>query len=502
MSTARIVVDPAYRVGAIAPELFGSFIEHLGRCVYSGVYEPGHATADENGFRRDVLDLTRELGVTAVRYPGGNFVSGYDWEDAVGPRDQRPRRLELAWHSIESNQFGVDEFMDWTRASGTEPVMVVNLGTRGIDAARSLLEYCNHPSGTHWSDLRRRNGHPDPHQIRYWGLGNEMDGPWQIGHKTAEEYGRLAAETAKVMRAVDPEIQLVACGSSNSHMPTFPAWEATVLDHLYEHVDYLSLHSYYDPRSVDLPTFLASAEDMEGFIRTVVAVCDEVGARKRSKKRMQLAYDEWNVWNHGAHQDPPGWPEAPDLGQDTYTLADAVVVGSLLISLLRHADRVTMGCLAQLVNVIAPIRTERGGPAWRQTSFFPFADAARWARGDALQLLVDGPTYPTERYGEVPLLHAGASLDRERGATALFLVNRDTSEPLQVEADLRALGATRIVEHRVLAGGDPLAQNTEADPERVHPVEGQSARLEAGRLGVTLPPVSWTVLRLEGPPAP
>ncbi len=295
---ATFTLHPELQIGEIDPRLYGSFIEHLGRAVYGGIYEPGHPSADANGFRMDVADLIREINVPIVRYPGGNFLSGYDWEDGIGPKDQRPRRLELAWRTIETNQFGTDEFMDWCKAAGTTPMMAVNLGSRGLDAARSLLEYCNHPSGTYWSDLRRANGHEQPYAVKTWCLGNEMDGPWQIGHKTADEYGRVALETAKVMKWVDPSVELVACGSSNRRMPTFAAWEATVLDHTYELVDYLSLHTYYGNRDNDTPNFLAKSIDMDRFIESVVSICDYIQAKKRSKKVLNLSFDEWNVWFH------------------------------------------------------------------------------------------------------------------------------------------------------------------------------------------------------------
>ena len=221
MQTAKITIDPNFRIGEVDPRLYGSFIEHLGRAVYGGIYEPEHPTADDMGFRQDVLDLVRELGVPIIRYPGGNFVSGYDWEDGVGPVEERPRRLDLAWKTVETNRVGTNEFAAWAKRAGAEPMIAVNLGTRGTDAARNLVEYCNHPGGSYWSDLRRSHGAEEPHAVGVWCLGNEMDGPWQIGHKTAAEYGRLAVETAKAMKWVDPSIELVACGSSKAAMPTF-----------------------------------------------------------------------------------------------------------------------------------------------------------------------------------------------------------------------------------------------------------------------------------------
>ncbi|MFF3610698.1 alpha-N-arabinofuranosidase [Streptomyces sp. NPDC002580] len=499
MRTARFALDPAFTIGEVSPRLFGSFVEHLGRCVYTGVFEPGHPAADAEGLRTDVLELVRELGVTTVRYPGGNFVSGYDWEDSVGPAEDRPRRLDLAWRSTESNRFGLGEYIDFLRKIGpqAEPMMAVNLGTRGVAEALALLEYANHPSGTARSDLRIAHGDKDPFGIRLWCLGNEMDGPWQTGHKTAGEYGRLAAETARAMRQIDPDLELVACGSSGQGMATFAAWEATVLEETYDLVDHISLHAYYEETDGDRDSFLASAVDTESFIENVVATCDHVGARLKSKKRIDLSFDEWNVWYQSRPNPHPveDWQEAPRLLEDVYSVTDAVVLGSLLIALLRHADRVTVACLAQLVNVIAPIMTEPGGPAWRQTTFYPFAQASAHGRGRVLDVRVDSPTYRTRKYGEADLLHATAVRGAD-GSVTVFAVNRSRTEPLPLEVALNRLGVTSVVEHSALADADPDATNSLHDQERVtpHPVEGTVLR--DGTLSAVLEPLSWNMIRL------
>ncbi|MFD7457864.1 MULTISPECIES: arabinosylfuranosidase ArfA [unclassified Streptomyces] len=500
MRPARFTLDPAFTVGKVNPRLFGSFVEHLGRCVYTGIFEPGHPTADDAGLRQDVLDLVRELGVTAIRYPGGNFVSGYKWEDSVGPVDQRPRRLDLAWRTTESNRFGLSEYIAFLKKVGpqAEPMMAVNLGTRGVAEAIELQEYANHPSGTELSDRRIGHGDKDPFGIRLWCLGNEMDGPWQTGHKTAKEYGRLAAETARAMRQIDPSVELVACGSSGQAMETFAEWEATVLEETYDLVDYISLHAYYEPLDGDVDSFLASAVDMESFIDNVVATCDHVGARLKSKKKINLSFDEWNVWylsRTEAQVSALDWPEAPRLLEDNYSVTDAVVFGSLLIALLRHADRVTVACLAQLVNVIAPIMTEPGGPAWRQTTFFPFAQASKHGRGEVLDVRVDSPTYETKKYGETDLLHATA-VRAEDGTVTVFAVNRSRTEALPLEVALGALDLTRVVEHSALADTDPDARNTLTDPERVTPHGIDTTTLTNGHLTAVLEPLSWNMIRL------
>ncbi|MGW6484430.1 arabinosylfuranosidase ArfA [Streptomyces sp. NPDC055059] len=498
--TARFALDPAFTVGTVDPRLFGSFVEHLGRCVYTGIFEPDHPTADEAGLRQDVLELVRELGVTAIRYPGGNFVSGYKWEDSVGPAEERPRRLDLAWRTTESNRFGLSEYIAFLRKVGpqAEPMMAVNLGTRGVAEAIELQEYANHLAGTELSDRRIAHGDKDPFGIRLWCLGNEMDGPWQTGHKTAEEYGRLAAETARAMRQIDKDVELVACGSSGQGMDTFAEWEAKVLQDTYDLVDYISLHAYYEEHDGDRDSFLASAVDMESFIENVVATCDHVGARLKSKKKINLSFDEWNVWymsRTNAEVSALDWPEAPRLLEDVYSVTDAVVFGSLLIALLRHADRVTVACLAQLVNVIAPIMTEPGGAAWRQTTFFPFAQAARYGRGEVLDVRVSGPTYDTKRHGTADLLHATA-VRAEDGTVTLFAVNRSQTESLPLEVTLHGMELGEVVEHSVLADADPDARNTLAEPERVAPHAGTGARLEDGTLKATLEPLSWNVIRL------
>jgi len=507
MPIARLTVDPHFTVGPINRRLFGSFVEHLGRCVYDGLYEPGHPTADDEGFRTDVIDLVTELGVSTIRYPGGNFVSGFRWEDSVGPRDQRPRRLDLAWHSTETNQIGMHEFSSWLDKVGSELMLAVNLGTRGTLEALDLLEYSNIAGGTALSEQRIANGKTDAFGISMWCLGNEMDGPWQLGHRSADDYGKLASQTAKAMRQLDPSVELVVCGSSSAHMPTFGEWERVVLSHTYDDVDYISCHAYYEEKNGDLGSFLASAVDMDHFIDSVVATADHVKAVKGSTKTIDISFDEWNVWYIDRYQEVDkiegidNWPEAPRLLEDAYSVADAVVFGNLLISLLRHADRVTSASLAQLVNVIAPIMTEPGGPAWRQTTFFPFAETSRLARGVALELKLRTDTYPTEQYGEVGVVDAVATHDASTGASAVFLVNRSQDAGVTVTVDVAALGAISVVSARTLSDADVTAKNTLAAPERVGLSDNSTVVLGDGTVTITLPPVSWTALALEGVPS-
>lgn len=493
----RLVLDREYQRGAIDGRLYSSFLEHLGRAVYGGIYEPGHPQADSNGLRTDVLTLVKDLRVPMVRYPGGNYVSSFQWEDSVGPAEARPRRLDLAWRSVEPNTFGLSEFMKWTRAAGTEPMLAVNLGTRGIEAASALVEYCNHPGGTAWSDLRRYHGDAEPYGVRVWCLGNEMDGPWQVGQKTADEYGRLAFETAKALKLYDPSLQLVACGSSFPDMPTFPQWEATVLDHCYEKVDYLSLHQYQNNNGDDLATFLGASVGMDRFIENVIATCDYVAAKKRIRRPMMLSFDEWNVWFHTLASDrtQEPWTVGPPLLQDVYTFEDALVVGCLLNSLIRHADRVKIACLAQLVNVIAPIMTRNGGGVWRQTIFWPFSYASLYGRGTSLEVQVGPEGYENPVHGPVPWLDATAVLAPEEDELRLFLVNRHLTDTIELDARLAGFEGWSVVEV-VTLHEDPKAVNTEEDPDRVRPVRRELPRTPSDLTSLTLGPLSWNLVRL------
>ncbi|MBE6967318.1 MAG: alpha-N-arabinofuranosidase [Ruminococcaceae bacterium] len=483
-------IDLNKAISEIDDRLYGSFVEHLGRAVYGGVYEPTHPTADEDGFRGDTAALVRELGVPVIRYPGGNFVSGYRWEDGTGDKAKRPRRMELAWQTIETNEVGVDEFQKWTRKVGAELMMAVNLGTRGPEEARDLVEYCNGTLDTHFAEMRRNNGFEEPFGVKLWCLGNEMDGEWQICHKDAREYARAAREAAKMMKWTDDSIELVACGSSHANMPTFGTWEETVLRECYDVVDYLSLHSYYGNPDNDTAKFLACSLDMDAFIKQVAAICDRIQAELGQERKMMLSFDEWNVWFHSNEQDKeiPKWSIAPPQLEDVYNLEDALVVGCLLMTLMKNADRVKIGCLAQLVNVIAPIMTENGGRVWRQTIYYPYLHALQYGHGVALDVKCDCETYAAGEHARVPYIETAAVYNAERGEVVVFAVNRDLENALPLRVELENAS---LIEHIVVTSEHVTDINT-ADEEKVFPTPGKTEN------GVSvLPPKSWNVIRYK-----
>ncbi len=499
---AKLTVEKDFKISEIDKRIYGSFIEHLGRAVYGGIWQPNHSSADEEGFRKDVIELVKELDIPIVRYPGGNFVSNFYWEDSVGPKEQRPKRLELAWRSTEPNLVGINEFASWCKKVGTEPMQALNLGTRGIEAACNLLEYCNMPAGTKYADLRVEHGYKEPHNIKVWNLGNEMDGPWQTGHKTADEYGHLADETAKAMKIIDPSIELVLCGSSSSSMPTFPQWEDTALSWTYDSVDYISLHQYYGNRFNDTENFFAQSDDMDYFINTVKATCDYVKAKKRSKKTMKLSFDEWNVWFHANEADDDTmknrpWQIAPHLLEDHYDFEDAVLVGLMLITLMKHSDRVKIACMAQLVNVIAPIMTEEEGPAWRQTIYYPLLHASKYGRGIALQPVFTSSKHDTKDFSDVTDVVSIPVWNYEKDELTVFAVNRSVTDDIVMDIDLRSFDGYKAVEHIVLENDDMKAVNTAAFEAVTPKTVNERTVLDGSEYKSLLTKSSWNVIRFK-----
>jgi alpha-N-arabinofuranosidase len=508
VGVARAVINQARYRSELDRRLLGSFLEHLGRAVYTGVYEPGSPLADAQGYRTDVIAAVRELGVPIMRYPGGNFVSGYHWLDGVGPKDQRPTVLERAWNSLETNQFGTNEFLEWCRLVGTEPLLGFNLGTGTPEDAVALVEYCNVARGTKWSDLRRRHGYEEPHRVRYWCLGNEMDGPWQMGHTTAREYGRKARDAARQIRVVDPETRLIACGSSNTILPTYLAWDREVLEECYDQVDGISLHNYYGntPELTGNSTarYLAMNLDMERQIHEIAAVCDYVQGLQRSPKRLWLSFDEWNVWYRARDAKARDGQRtfAPHLLEEVYNLEDALLVGGFLNTLLRESDRVRVGCLAQIVNVIAPLVTNETS-VLHQSIYHPYAWALKYAHGRVLDLRVESDTYPIKAAGlradfarddEVPYLDVAATLDAPQGRASVFVLNRDLESERELVLDWRDPQPARVLACETLTGPDLKAFNTFEQPARVAP-QVLEAPAAGARMTFKLPPRSYSVVQ-------
>jgi alpha-L-arabinofuranosidase len=492
----RVYVDSRRKIASLDPNMFGSFLEHLGRAIYGGIYEPGSKLSDANGFRTDVMGEIRKLGVPIIRYPGGNFVSGYNWLDGVGPKKDRPVVLDKAWNSIETNQFGTNEFMAWCKAAGTRPLMGLNLGTGTPEQAAALVEYCNVETGTEWSDLRRKHGYPEPYHIEHWCLGNEMDGPWQIGHMSATEYGYKAADAARQMRYVDHSLKLIACGSSGPLMPTYLEWDREVLEQCYGYVDGLSLHRYFgnteQATGGDSSKYVALNLTMDRQIEQTLAVCDLVQARQRSPKRLWLSFDEWNVWYRATDGDGHR-KDAPHLLEEVYNLEDALLVGGLVNSLLRHADRVKIACLAQLVNVIAPIMTNENG-LFLQTIYYPYSWGLHYARGAVLDLLTESPTYEVERIGDVPYLDV-AGTKGEDGKVSLFVLNRDLSRARAVEVVWEEQPPGQALTSLVLTGDDLKASNSFQSPRKVVPQEFEKPTTSNGKTRFEVPARSYAVVQ-------
>ncbi len=495
---AHIYLDTNRVISPISPLLFSGFAEHMGRAIYEGIYDPASPHADERGLRKDVMAALRELNFRAMRYPGGNFLSGYRWLDGVGPKDQRPRRRDLAWQSTETNQFGTNEFMEFCKLVGTQPMMAVNMGTGTIQDAANLVEYCNAPAGTEYADLRVSHGYRDPYGVKYWCVGNEMDGPWQIGHLEAEDYGKKAREAAKMMRWHDPSIELVLCGSSNSHMPTYPEWDRVVLELAWEQVNYHSLHYYANNHANDTASYLALSAEFEAFVDTLSGVLRYVKAKNRSKHDVFLSWDEWNVWYKATLQnDVQGaWGQAPHLIEEIYNLEDALVVAQWMNVFLRKSDVLKVACLAQIVNVIAPILTTRDAML-KQSIYYPFMLFSKLASGAALDVAVKAPAYDTAQFGAMPLLDVSASYDEAANAGAIFIVNRSQTDSLPVDLIWQDRAPQRIKAAYQVAGTDPKAVNSYENPDVIKSVAVAAPALNGKSATLVVPPLSLTAIETQ-----
>lgn len=493
---AKLLVNKHFVAGDIDNRLYGSFIEHLGRAVYDGIYAPEHSCADAEGFREDVLEAVKQLNVSVVRYPGGNFVSGYHWEDGIGPKSGRPRKLDLAWNALEPNEVGIDEFQSWAKKAGTQVMMAVNFGTRGLEDAQNCVEYCNSEADTYWANKRRENGFSQPFRIKTWCLGNEMDGPWQIGRKTAKEYARLAHETAKVMKLVDPKIELVACGSSYPGMPTFGEWEYEVLNECYDVIDYISLHSYYNNADQNTPKFLAQSEVMDAFIKGTAAICDAVKAKKHAQKTICLSFDEWNVWYNQNNPPYEKWKVGEHRLEQDYSFEDALAVGCMLQTLQNNCDRVKIACLAQLVNVIAPIRTESDGRLWLQSTYYPFMFASRYGRGICMRAVVESEKYSLDGIGNIDYIKTSVIHNPAEKEIVVFAVNRHLEENMELDMIFEDFGDCTVTEHVELYHEDLKCKNSAA-AENIRPAQVEIPAQAGKNQQVLLKKHSWNMIRLR-----
>ena len=485
MQHTTLTLHSDFNLGPVDPRIFGGFMEHLGRCVYQGLFDPGENGTDEEGYRIGTMEALKRLKMTAMRYPGGNFVSGYHWEDGVGPRDQRPTRRDMAWQSIEPNHFGTDEYVSLCRKMDWTPMLTANLGTGTPEEARNWVEYCNCPTGTHYADLRKQNGFPDPYDVTLWCLGNEMDGPWQIGHVPADQYAIRAQQATKMMKDTDQTIELVVCGTSTITMPTYMDWDRIVLEYLGDQTDYISLHRYVGNRDEDTPDFLAVTNSIDQQIEETAAACRFVQAKRRSKKQINLCFDEWNVWYREGGNGEGKF--APHLLEEVYNLEDALVVAGFLNSFIRHADVLKIANIAQIVNVIAPILT-RGDEVLIQSIFYPLEMYASRREGISLQPILSGPTYEGKSNGETSVIDASAILNDT--TLHVFATNRSVDEPSELIIDLADRPIANLINGDLLTGPSAKSANSYEQPDLVKSVPISGVTVEEGIARVTLPPLS------------
>jgi alpha-N-arabinofuranosidase len=488
---ARIKIDVDRTIGEVHPHIFGNFAEHLGRCIYGGIFEEGSPLADQDGYRKDVAQAIKGLGVTLLRWPGGNFVSGYDWKDGIGPRDQRPVRAEGAWGTLEPNRFGTDEFLQYAERIGVEPYICINAGLGTVEEARQWVEYTNEARPTYWAQQRRKNGRDKPYNVKIWGLGNEIDGPWQLGHKNAEDYTKFALEAAKAMRRVDPDIKLIASGSSNfGQGADWIGWNRVVLEKLRSEIDYISLHTYIGNPSNDLERFLAAGQDIDNRIEIVEGLIQAAQAGRPNPRPIYIAYDEWNVW-YRARGNTEHEHGATRL-EEIYNFEDALAMGMFLNSFFRHADSVKMANLAQIVNVIAPIFTNKEG-LFLQPIYFPIAEYAKQRGNMAVDLLVTSPTYKVGNRPPLGYLDSSATYNPKTGELFLNVLNRskDKNIPARIDNVTGKLGGT--VEVWELNHPDLKAVHTFGDDKKVRPVTRQVALAQE----YTFPAHSLTILKFS-----
>jgi len=481
---ARIKIDIDRQIGEVDALLFGNFAEHLGRMIYGGIFDEGNPLSDSDGFRKDVMEAVRKLGVSILRYPGGNFSSGYDWKDGIGPRDQRPARLELAWNALETNRFGTDEFLRYAQKIGAEPYICINGGLGTVDDARHWVEYTNEAQHTYWADQRRKNGHDAPYKVKYWGLGNEIDGPWQLGHKSAEDYAKFAVEAAKAMRLVDSSIKLVASGSSNYGANVdWQGWNRTVIAALRGQADYVALHTYINNRDNDLEKFLGNSQNIDRYIETTAASIKAVP----SSRPMYIAYDEWNVWYRTSNKEHL---------EEVYNFEDALAMGMFFNSFFNHADVVKIANLAQMVNVIAPILTNKDG-LFLQPIYFPILEYGKQRGNVALETWVSSPTYQLNRR-PLNYLDVSATYNAKDRSVYVNVLNRSKTQDLETRIENQEGALSGKAQIWQMNFQDLKATHTFGDDKKVIPtVRDVTPKIEKNSFKYLFPAHSLTILHLR-----
>jgi len=501
---ARIKIDIERQIGEVSPLIYGNFVEHLGRCVYGGIYDPDSPLADERGFRKDVLDAVRDLHVSITRYPGGNFVSNYHWLDGVGPKEERVPRMELAWHRLETNEFGTNEFMQFAREVNTEPYFTVNMGTGTIEEAQHWVEYCNIKEGPYFAELRKKHGFAEPYNIKYWSLGNEMDGFWQMGHLNVKDYSKKAREAAKLMRLTDPNIKLVAAGSSNYRPGADPDnWNSTVLHELRDVVDYIALHIYVGNPDDNYYNFMSAPLVLDQRTQIVKGMIarEMQHAQRGDRDPVYIAWDEYNVWYRARRGASARGERALE---EKYNLEDALVVAGFLNAFIRNADIVKMANMAQLVNVIAPIFTNEND-LFKQTIYYPLQLFSKNVKGTSLDVFVDCDTYDTEEFniglGEVSTVqknvpYLDVSATYSDGEVMICVVNRNKDKAIATDIISQKgefSGNMKVFE----VNGPNIKSMNDFEKEEVKTVEKDDIKVRGNKITYSFPPHSFTLLKCE-----
>jgi len=530
---AKITVHPAFAIGEISPRLYGSFLEPIGTMVNGTMYNPKHPTADDKGFRRDFIDALRETPIPAVRLPGGNFVSGWDWKDSIGPKENRKVHLDLAWHQVIPNDVGHDEYLQWTELVGCEPLYTINLGTGNLNDAMAITEYTNYPGGTYWSDLRRKNGHEDPYGVKLWYLGNEMDGPWQVAsfEKDPVGYGVKAREVSKALKYTDGSVETIACVSSCPFLTHYPDWDRQVLEQCYEVVDYISLHHYHSALPGDVGALMAGVKAYENYIDTEIALSDYIRTMLRTEKTMYISLDEYGSSfrpqrgnpQYGMNgnmpinmffsfpdrgfrsQDPNQWFRFGPGGRRVGEMAMALANASTMLAMIRRADRVKIGCATGGLGMLCATDKDH---VWKGAAYYPMTELIRYAKGKSILPMVECDTYDVPSYAvddqnqyndfhDVPYVTSAAALNEEAGEFTVFVANGDWEEEEELTLDVKAFEGYRFVEHLTMYSDDFEAANSYENPDVIKPVLCEDTKCEDGKINVTLKKLSWNMFRFE-----